>query len=229
MFSSRLANTPSYVSEQLNNPSLQQIKLVGLQQLTLLDALIKQASAMQATLKVDITKEAFTHFVSVAGSLPRPLACKGVDANDYTSTALVEFRKRSSASVLSDAEVEVLEDAGLKPQAKVISPFLFAINPAYAHNKEMHAKLKAALDGLVPDDFLVQCDEVTRKTVTDEMLDEAFNTGASEQVLEILTTMAFKPRLSTSYDMNNLVTDALEVMQPTGKRLRKKQNATSSR
>ena len=197
-----------------------QLQVSGLQQLTLLDALIKQASAMQATLKADINAAGFDKFVSLSGQAERPSSFEGVDGS---STASVEVRKRSSGSVLTDDEVKVLTDAGIESQTKVIQPHLFAINPKYATDESLLAKVEKALSKIVPEDFISQQLEVSRKVVSDEMLDNAFRKGASEQVLAILTTMALKPKLNESYPMENLIKDALEVMQPTKKPVASKQ------
>jgi hypothetical protein len=191
-----------------------QLKIAGLHQLTLLDALIKQASAMQATLKSEINAVGFEKFVSLSGQAERPSSFEGIDGH---STASVEVRKRSSGSVLTDEEVEILTEAGIEAQTKIIQPHLFAINPKYAANEALLGKVEKALSKIVPEDFISQQQEVSRKVVSDEMLDNAFRGKASEQILAILTTMALKPKLSESYDMNNLIKDALEVMQPTKK------------
>jgi len=191
-----------------------QLKIPGLQQLTLLDALIKQATAMQATLKAEANTIGFEKFVSLAGQSERPSSFEGLDGY---ATASVEVRKRSSGSVLTDEEVDVLKKAGIEAQTKVTQPHLFAINPKYATNESLLGKVEKALSKIVPDDFISQQLEVSRKVVSDEMLDTAFRKGADEQVLAILTTMALKPKLSESYNMDNLIKDALEIMQPTKK------------
>src|SRR5271167_4155722 len=142
-----------------------QLQVSGLQQLTLLDALIKQASAMQATLKSEINAVGFEKFVSLSGQPERPSSFEGVDGY---ATASVEVRKRSSGSVLTDDEVKVLTDAGIESQTKVIQPHLFAINPKYATDESLLAKVEKALSKIVPEDFISQQLEVSRKVVSDE-------------------------------------------------------------
>jgi hypothetical protein len=192
----------------------EQIAISGLQQLTLLDALIKQASAMKATIQSDVTAAGFGRFVELQGNSTRPSSFEGVDGH---ATASVEVRKRSSASVLTEEEVKILDAAGIKAEVKVVTPFQFYINPAYVNDEKLLGKVEAALSKIVPEDFIQQQQEVSKPVVGDAMLDDAFRNKAGEEVLRILTTMAVKPKLNESYNMDNLITDALEIMQPSKK------------
>lgn len=190
----------------------QQINLNALRQYTILDAVIKQATALQATLKGEINEASFDTFTSLAGKAPeRPSSFEGVSDG---VTASLEVRKRSSASVLTDAEVEVLKENGLEPEEKVVTPFHFYINPAHVNNKDLLAKVEKALAKIVPDDFIQQQDEVKKMVVSDAMLDEAFREGAPAEVLRILTTMAVKPKFTEEYNQDNLMKDAFEIMAP---------------
>ncbi len=189
----------------------EQIVIKGLQDLALLSALIKKATAMQETIKSTVNAVGFEKFASMAGNSTRPSSFEGLDG---VATASVEVRKRSTGSVLTDEEVKLLDEAGIKAETKVISPHLFAINPAYANNEVLLAKVEKAIEKIVPEDFIKQQEEVSRKVVSDTMLDDAFRNGASAEVLAMLTTMAVKPKLTDKYDMRNLIADATAIMQP---------------
>src|SRR5271167_4489769 len=87
----------------------EQIVIKGLQDLALLNALIKQATAMQDTIKSTVTAAGFEKFASMAGNSTRPSSFEGLDG---VATASVEVRKRSTGSVLTEEEVKLLDEAG---------------------------------------------------------------------------------------------------------------------
>ncbi len=189
-----------------------QINLEALRQYTILDAVIKQATALQSTLKGEINEASFSTFTGLVGkAAERPSSFEGVSTG---VTASLEVRKRSSASVLTDAEVELLKENDIVAEEKVITPFHFYINPAHVNNKDLLAKVEKALAKIVPEDFIQQQDEVKKFVVNDTMLDEAFKNGAPEEVLRVLTTLAVKAKFTEDYDQNNVVRDAFEIMQP---------------
>jgi hypothetical protein len=194
----------------------EQIEISGLRQLTLLDALIKQATAMQATLKAEVNAAGFEKFAAMAGGgNTRPSSFEGVDG-EYV-TASVEVRKRSAASVLTEDEVKVLREHDIEPFTQVTTQHLFAINPKYAGDEALLGRVEKAIEKIVPEDFIVEQDEVSRQVVSDDMLDMAFKTGKPSEVLAMMVTMAVKPKLSAEYDMANLLSDAMEIMQPKKK------------
>jgi hypothetical protein len=186
----------------------EQILVKGVKQLAILDALIKQATAMQTTLKSQVTEVGFEKFVGMAGGT-RPSSFEGVDGE---ATASIEVRKRSTASALTKEELEVLSSAKITAKEQIKTPHLFAINPAFASDQKLLEKVEKALEKIVPKNFIVEQEEVKTSVVTDEMLDDAFSNKASEEVLRILTTMAVKPKLSEDYDMSNLLKDAMKIM-----------------
>lgn len=209
---SMFKKTDAPAKTEVKKPGKQkdQIAVKNLQKLAVLDALIKQATALVATIKSDVTEQGFDEFTKLAGSSTRPKSFEGVDG---LATASIEARKRSSASVLTDEEVEELREAGLEPEVKVVTPFVFHINPAYANDEALLAKVEKAIEKIVPEDFIQQQHEVKKYVVSDEMLDEAFTKDLGEDVLRMLVTMAVKPRLTEKYDMKNLLVDAFEIMR----------------
>lgn len=189
----------------------EQINVPGLQNLAILDALIKQATAMKETLQTEVTDVGFNKFMSTIGGT-RPSSYEGLDGE---ATASIEIRKRSVASVLTVEEVDVLEKSGIQAEVKIKTPHLFAINPAYASDEGLLEKVEKALIKIVPKNFIVEQDEVKVNVVSDEMLDEAYGKKANREVLRILTTLAVKPKLTENYNMANLIRDAMDVMNPT--------------
>jgi hypothetical protein len=192
-----------------------QINVPGLADLAKLDALIKAATAMKATMEVDIKTAGFASFMEMSKGT-RPTSFEGVDG---VATASVELRKRGTNSALNDDEVAALATAGIVPFKQVVTNGLFAINPKYAEDATLLGRVEKALVKIVPEDFIVQQQEVSKNVVSDEMLDAAFRDGKSPAIIELLTTMALKPKLSDAYSMEQLMDDAKAIMFPKAKKV----------
>ena len=190
-----------------------QIAVAGLSDLAKLDALIKAATAMKATLETEIKTFGFDQFMDMAGG-SRPSSFEGTDGD---ATASVELRKRGTNSALNEEEVAALQAVGITPFKQVVTNGLFAINPKYAEDETLLGKVEKSLAKIVPDDFIVRQEEVSKLVVSDEILDEAFRTAKPAPVLAIMTTMALKPKLSEAYDMTKLMDDAKAIMFPETK------------
>ena len=191
-----------------------QHELSGLADLTLLKALIDSATAMAKSIETDVKAKGFDIFMESKGGT-RPSSFEGLDG---IATCSVEMRKRGTNSALSDDEVGMLRKAGIEPFNQVITQELFAINPKYAEDTALLGKVEKSLAKIVPEDFIVKQEGASKFVVSDEMLDAAYRKASTDNaVLSIMTTMALKPKLSEAYDMSNLITDALAVMQPKKK------------
>lgn len=201
-------------------------EISGICDLALLDALIKSATAMKESIETEVKTRGFEIFMESKGGT-RPSSFVGVDG---AATASVEMRKRGTNSKLTDDEAEVLRAQGIEPFKQIVTQELFAINPSYAADSKLLSKVEKALDKLdLPKDFIVKQEEVSKLVVSDEMLDTAFKDGTvSNAVLSIMTTMALKPKLGAQYDMSNLITDALNIMQPKKKSVVKLQTANKA-
>lgn len=190
-----------------------QIAIAGMQDIAVLDAMIKAAVAMKTTLETSVKAAGFTILYDGANGV-KPESFEGIDR---AAMASVQMRKRGTNSALNDEEIAALNSVGVQAHEEVITPGLFAINPKYAEDSTLLGKVEKALSKIVPEDFIVQQAEVKKFVVSDEMLAEAFRTHKSAAVVEIMTTMALKPTLTEAYDMKNLMDDAKEIMFPTPK------------
>jgi hypothetical protein len=193
-----------------------EVEMQGVKDLALLKALIANATTMAASIEGDLKARGFEVFMESKGST-RPSSFSGVEGEASCS---VEMRKRSTMSALTDDEVGMLRKAGIEPFKQVVTQELFAINPVHAQNQDLLAKVEKSLGKIagLPDDFIVKQEGVSKYVVSDEMLDEAFKkAGTDDGVLQAMTVMALKPKLSAEYNMDNLVADALAVMQPAKK------------
>jgi len=191
----------------------QEIAISGIQKLAEMKAMMASLEAAAKTLEGDIKEAGFGEFLNMSGSV-RPESFKGIDGKASCS---VEMRKRGTNSALNEAEVEVLESLGLKPFEQVITTEMYGINPAYAGNEELMGKVSAALEEIVPEDFFVLQEGVSKKVVDDALCDAAFQMPAGDnraKAVRIVTTMALKPKLNADYNMATLASTVAGYMAP---------------
>lgn len=190
-----------------------EINIAGIQQLAEIKAMMASLEAVQKTLEGEIKEAGFGEFLNMPGSI-RPESFKGIDG---FASCSVEMRKRSTASVLNVDEVAVLEKMGLKPFTQVVTTEMYGINPAFAADQNLMAKVSAALESIVPEGFIVLQEGVSKKVVDDALCDAAFLLTNSEDratAIRMVTTMALKPKLDAGYDMSNLSSAVTKMLSP---------------
>lgn len=186
-----------------------EVKLAGLEQLTQIDALIKALTAAKTTIEGDVKSAAFDHFFNEAqATAKRPDNFRGVEGD---ATASIEMRKRSTASALSDEEVALFESHGLVVEKAVSVQQLFGINPIHATNTKLLEKVEAALDGIVPEDFIVVQEEKSKNVVGEATMEKAFAIKAPREIIEAITVMAIKPKLNTT-DIGAIIDSVKKVL-----------------
>lgn len=168
------------------------IEIQNLAHLAEIDAAIKALSALKESYEHGVKERALDHFASFA---KKPENCDGVDPDDSTATASVQLRKRASNSPLKDSEVEYLATLGITPDVNVVIPKMFCINPAFAADMNLLEKVSAALDGIVPEGFIVVQEEVSKNISSDRVIDEAY-AAKDKEAIRIATTIAIKPKVS---------------------------------
>lgn len=141
------------------------------------------------------------------GAGRRPESFRGIDG---AASASCEMRKRSSRSVLTDEEVQMLEDNKIPFDVEVDQKEQYFINPAYAGNSELLAKVSEALQNVpgLPADFIQHQAEKSRRVASDASLEAIFKTKTADALLPVVATLALKP---TTEDAN--LTDALKTIQ----------------
>jgi hypothetical protein len=157
------------------------------------DLFVKQGCAKQAK------PESFKGFENLARK----------DANGKSVTLAAsgscEFRKRSTASALSDEEVAILEANEITYGTDTKVAETFVINPEYANDQEMLAKVEKALKGIkgLPQDFIMKQEGVSKRVVTDETVAQVFKkpVAVAEKLLPLISTLAIKPTVATD-DIN---------------------------
>lgn len=184
-----------------------EFQITGLQQLAELDALIKSASSLKATLEQEVKSQALEIAIENANG-KKPESFRGVDG---IASASMEFRKRSSVSALSQSEIDLLAQYNIGVERVEVVKNLFAINPAYAADDSLLEKVSAALEGIVPDDFIMVQEGKEKFVVSDDTVNKAFEVKAPVEVIQTVITQAVKPKLETT-DIVAIMDDLRDVL-----------------
>jgi len=186
-----------------------EVQLPGLQQLAEIDALMKALAGAKTSLEQEIKATAFQHFFDEAQeTAKRPDNFKGLDG---IASASIEMRKRSTASALSEDEQKMFEANNLKFEKIVSVQQLFGINPAYASDDKLLQKVSAAIEKIVPADFIVVQEEKFKYVVGDETIEAAFKNKAPREIIEAVTVMAIKPKLEST-DIATIIEDVKSLL-----------------
>jgi len=162
--------------------------------------------------------------------------------------------KRSTASALAQeevvliaemtgAEVELDDDGVVLAVAGFVevvetSPSLLAVNPVYANDAALLAKIDKALAGIkgIPEDFIIQTAPVQKRVVSDAALGNLFRLGgeAVEALLPVLSVTALRPVFAGGLEraweiIKPLIPSAVSAMEkaPSAKAARAATNAPS--
>lgn len=185
-----------------------EVKMVGLQSLAEVDALIDALSALKTTLAAEVKSAAFEHFISVADG-KRPDNFRGVEG---IASASIELRKRSTTSPLGEAELALLAEHDIPAEKLVATQKMFGIDPKYTGDTALLDVVSAALEGKVPEDFIVVQEERSKTVVTDETLRVAFSKNVRD-VIAAVTVLAIKPKLDET-DLGRIMDDLRAVIAP---------------
>jgi hypothetical protein len=196
----KTVEAPATKSSKKTKPS---VSLAGLEELAKLDAVIKALSTIKATVETEVKDLAFQMFFKEAqDKAARPDNFRAVDG---AAEASIEMRKRSSASPVVD-DLPLFEMHNIPLEKKITTQRLFSINPRYENNDELLEKVSAALEGIVPDDFIMIQEEQSKMIVSDETVDYAFTNKAPEEIIRAISVLAIKPKLSET-DISKLIDD----------------------
>lgn len=173
-----------------------EIEIAGIEHLAMIDALQKTLDTVRGTLEAEVKTAAAERFAAhIQQTGQRPDNFTGVEGG---ATASIQFRRKSSAYALSDEAVALLRDNGIEPEKQIGTPQLFAINPAYASDDALLAKVEKALAKIVPDDFIVVQAETSKLVATEETLNAAISKRAPAAVIQSLTTISCGLKLKTT-------------------------------
>lgn len=165
----------------------------GLSDLAQIQLAIASLEAMAATLEAGVKDQMHTYFV-VTGEATgrRPESFRGIDG---VASASCEMRKRSSRSVLTSEEVAMLEKAKIPYSVEIDQKEAYLINPAYAGDAALLAKVSAALEGVegLPADFIQHQAEKSRNVASDASVEAIFANKKADALLPVVATLALKP------------------------------------
>jgi hypothetical protein len=191
-----------------------EIAMPQLQQLAEIKALMASLEGVAKSLEGELKSSGFEKFLEMAGS-SRPESFRGVDG---MASASIEMRKRGTNSALNEDEIATLKQLGIEPFEQTITTEMFGINPEYAADAKLMAKVETALSKVtgLPSDFIVKQEGRSKFVVSDEMLTAGFE-KKHRAAIEIMTTMAIKPKLEEGYPMEALFDNVKEIVQPSKK------------
>jgi hypothetical protein len=179
----------------------EEVSVAGLEDLAIVNAVIKQLETLQSTLKEDVNGQMLDHFTTNGmADKKKPANFAGVDG---AGTGSMQLRKRTSRSKLTPADIEILDEVGISYTESDDS--LFYINKKYAEDEKLLEKVSKALDKVpgIPTDFI----EATPTTyvTTDESIDELFKNGKLKrprvrEVLQIVGTLATRLKYTGDHD-----------------------------
>ena len=206
MFDKAKAATPAKTTGK-GSKTKPQFDIESLREYAALANAKKQIEAALETLKEDVQDEALEIFLNAKD----PKAFQGVDRD---TTASMQLRKRSSRSVLSDAELELLNKHGIDTVKTEDSRFY--IDRRYSDNQELLGKVAAALEGIVPEDFFGHTGD--KYVVGGDALSQALKVDDIDDrrtVVKVVGTQAVRPNFGGT---NEEALDILrEVMFPKPK------------
>lgn len=189
-----------------NKDDREVIGIDGLEEVAVIDALIKTFETLKATLREPVNVQMRGEFIANGG--------ENFAAIDDNSSASAELRKRSTASALKAEEVALLEAANIPVGEEVTQEERFVINPAYMNDQEFLGKISAALSKVkgMPLDFIQKQPKVAKKVVTQETFDTVMGDETlAPQFIDVVGVLALKPKLERT-DLVYMIGKASELL-----------------
>lgn len=197
----KVANKPAKAAKSKDKA---EVAIAGLADLAAVDALIKSLTAIKETLETDVKARALDEFKNQVADRGRVENFRGTDAD---ATASCEFRKRSTASALNEADIDMLRRYAIPFGQNVTVESCYRINPKYTGDSKLLEKISNAISKVkdVPEDFIELQEGVSKAVVTEDTITVACrNPEAFNAVATVIGTLALKPKLEE--------TDTVEIM-----------------
>ena len=189
-----------------------QVEIMGLSELSAIRHLKTMLEGLETAYESEVKEQIRNHFIYTGSKEgKRPDNFKGIAAD---ADASCELRKRSTKSVLSDAEVDMLKKHGISFDITTDVVTTYLINPDYAKNAELMGKLDKALRNVesVPGDLFIKQVGKPIRTVTDETMNEIFDVEVSQaerdRLFDAVTVLATKCKY------NNTSKAAVDLILP---------------
>ncbi len=174
-----------------------EVEIEGLEIYAAIDATEKALKALKETARTKVTETAREIFI--ANGAEKGGKPENFNGKEGQATASIQLRQRSSASGLSDIEIEQLTKAGIPTEVVEDRPETFIFNPEHLDwlNKNGKEISKALIKLGAPADVLL-FQESTKKTVTtDESLKTLFTKPVKviRELFDVVGTFAIRPSL----------------------------------
>ena len=170
-----------------------EVEIKGVEHLSMIDALQKTLETLRGTLEAEVKSAALTRFMAhIEATGQRPESFNGIEGG---AVATLTLSRKGSTTALSEAAVALLRLHKLEPEKLVGTPQLFAINPAYAGDKELLAKVEKALTKIVPADFIQVQAETSKLVATEATLLAAISAKCPVEVIQTLTSLSCSAKL----------------------------------
>lgn len=188
----KVANKPVKAAKSKDKA---EVAIDGIANLAAVDALIKSLAAIKETLEADVKAQTLAEFKSQVATTGRIENFRGVDDG---ASASCEFRKRSSASALNEADIDLLNRFKVPFGQNVMVESCYRINPKYTGDSNLLQKISNAISKVkdVPEDFIELQEGVSKAVVTEDTVAVACkNPEAFDAVATVIGTLALKPKL----------------------------------
>lgn len=177
------------------------VEMDGLEEYAALEAAMKALKGHQTSFKSKLLVEMGDRFCKDGCKLSQKP--ESFDAVDGAASGNMQFRIRSSASPLSEEEQEILTDNDIPFGDNTKIEETFIINPAYAADMDLLAKVEAALSKVkgLPADFIQKQEGHATKIITDESLSAVFKKPVHEAaiLLPLVSTLAIKAKIGGDF------------------------------
>ena len=184
-----------------------QFDVESLHQYAALKNAAKQIDTALETLKEEVNEQAFDIFLNSQSKD----SFQGIEGD---TSASLQLRKRTSRSLLTEAEQALLESHDISMKKTEDSRFYIARD--YSDNAELLEKVSAALEGIVPEDFFGHTGD--KYVVGDDAINEALRIEDEDNrrdVTKVVSTQAARCNFGGS---NQEALDILrEVIYPKPK------------
>jgi len=194
-----------------------EVVIDGMEQLASLDALIKTLQGMKAIAEEDVKSQMSDEFRRLgAATKTRPDSFRGIEGD---ASASCELRIRSSASKLSDEEIELLSTHNIPVEEVVDTIETYVINPEYLADAALMGKVEVALKKVkdIPEDFIMLQKGKKKTVVASTALDVLFSTKKGDDLaalMPMLSVLAVKPTLKND-DIKTVLAVVQKMLVPT--------------
>jgi len=188
----KVASKPAKAAKSKDKP---EVVIEGIADLAAVDALMKSLAAVKETLEAQVKAQTLDEFKAQVAQGRKIENFRGVDDG---ASASCEFRKRSSVSALTEADIDLLNRYSIPYGENVIVESCFRINPRYTEDSALLEKISKAISKVkdVPEDFIEMQAGVSKRVVTEETIAVACkDSKAFDAVASVIGTLALKPKL----------------------------------